>query len=299
MLLALVTATYAKDVRRFSVLRHSIERFAPDVLHRVCVQTEDLALFERQFGGAKNLELIPSCDLLPETLEAWRRRSAGCRFRVIREVQKRVSSLGHFNGYLAQQLTKFELARRTSAQNVLIVDADTILTRPLDAIEMGTVLRRDSVPVCYSSPCSPELHATWRRNAWAAIDVHPGACPSTDGMAMPFPASPVIIDALVAHIERVWTEPWQLALVRNFKTYSEFLIYENFCRFKLDSRQVSLAEPPQDWATRYWQPPNDRDFEASLREQALSRCRFLLFQSNFKQFDYEKSLALIERYLAH
>lgn len=293
------SATYANDLRRFALLHQSLQRFAPGILHRVAVHTEDLPLFKRHFGQPADTEFIPTAELLHAELEIARRRHATlANFALARKAYKLLTPLGHFNGYLAQQLTKFELARRSSARHALIIDSDTFLARPLDLPRLEGVLMRERRPVCFSAACPPDLHRTWQSNALAAIDADV-ACitESTDGICIPFPTTPVILDAMTARIEATLGDHWQRALVKAFRTFSEFLIYEKFCRYVLPASQVALEPPPAGWTNICWQRPDADNIRVALSDKALRENLFFCLQSNFKGFDYNKSYAQIESYL--
>jgi hypothetical protein len=90
--ICLVTPTHSRDLEQFSLLRRSINAFAPDYPHLAVVNTEDLPEFRNRFGSERNLEIVPSSDLLPKFLE-FRGVSRIHRRRYLRGVRDRYTPI--------------------------------------------------------------------------------------------------------------------------------------------------------------------------------------------------------------
>jgi hypothetical protein len=122
-----VTASYRRDIERFSILRESLRRFAPDYHHLVVVHSEDFALFRDRFGGEPGLELKRTSDVLPSSIERHRRKST-------RRWAKPLTRLFYgrwFSGWHFQQLTKLHALASLRYDAAAFIDSDAFLRRPI------------------------------------------------------------------------------------------------------------------------------------------------------------------------
>ena len=303
---AFVSATYGRDIERFALQRRSIERFAPEIPHRVVVHDEDMRLFEKRFGNARNLELFSTVELLPANLETYRRRrDRVARVKIATQVVKRLP-MGHFKGYLAQQLTKYELARRTDVAHVLVIDSDTVLTRQMTAEVLDTLLVREQKSICFSIPASAaatDLDEPWRRewhaNALKVIGVRaePESVEITDALTVPSHASPALLGKMIAHIERLHGMDWRAVLASKFETFSEFMIYEKFCRYVLPAKEVAIECPGEEWSLQLFAGMNQSEIDRMLRENTLSNYYFFLMHSKIKGFNYASTFEMVRKHL--
>ena len=67
-----VTPTYGGDIDQFSMLRRSVNLFAPGIPHFAIVHTEDCEKFRERFREESTLEIIPTADVLPPAVELHR-----------------------------------------------------------------------------------------------------------------------------------------------------------------------------------------------------------------------------------
>ena len=70
--MCIITPTHVGDIGQFSVLRRSINLFAPGFPQIAIVNTEDFAAFRDRFAGGR-LEIVKSSDVLPRRIERRRR----------------------------------------------------------------------------------------------------------------------------------------------------------------------------------------------------------------------------------
>jgi hypothetical protein len=120
-----MTPTHVGDLRQFSLLRRSIQVFAPGIPHIAIVNTEDYRQFVDRFPNEPLLEIVKSADVLPADIER-RRRKSGPKWFTGRWLNK-----GLIKGWHAQQLMKlFALAECPYAAAVFI-DSDVFVCRPL------------------------------------------------------------------------------------------------------------------------------------------------------------------------
>lgn len=122
-----LTPSYLGDIEQFSILRRSINLFSPGLPHLVIVHTEDCAQFRKRFCDEKRLEIVATADVLPAPVELHRRKTGfkwfTGRFRHGRLLIK---------GWHAQQLAKIFALAKSPYQDVVFLDSDVFLCRPLD-----------------------------------------------------------------------------------------------------------------------------------------------------------------------
>lgn len=122
-----VTPSYVNDIDQFSMLRRSIDLFAPGVPHFAVVHTEDCARFRKRFREESGLEIIPTADVLPPEVELHRRKS-GFKWFTGRFKHGRLL----IKGWYAQQLAKIFFLAQSRYDDVVFLDSDVFLCRPLD-----------------------------------------------------------------------------------------------------------------------------------------------------------------------
>jgi hypothetical protein len=120
-----MTPTHVGDLRQFSVLRRSIQVFAPRIPHIAIVNTEDYAEFADRFHREPNLELIKTADVLPAAIER-RRRKSGPKWLTGRWLHKRL-----IKGWHAQQLMKMFALAECPYEAAAFIDSDVFICRPL------------------------------------------------------------------------------------------------------------------------------------------------------------------------
>jgi hypothetical protein len=126
--ICIVTPTYVGDAAQFTLLRRSINAFAPAFPHLAIVNSEDFAEFRERFAGESNLEIIKSADVLPRAIEYRRRRSGPKWLTAMRRVPGRL-----IKGWHAQQLMKLFVLSECSYEAVAFCDSDVLICRPIAA----------------------------------------------------------------------------------------------------------------------------------------------------------------------
>jgi hypothetical protein len=120
-----MTPTHVGDLRQFSVLRRSIQVFAPGIPHIAIVNTEDCAEFADRFHREPLLEIVRTADVLPSAIER-RRRKSGLKWFTGRWLHKRL-----IKGWHAQQLMKMFALAECPYEAVAFIDSDVFICRPL------------------------------------------------------------------------------------------------------------------------------------------------------------------------
>jgi hypothetical protein len=120
-----MTPTHIRDIRQFTLLRRSIQLFAPDFPHIAIVNTEDHGEFAKRFQGDPRLQIVRSADVLPAELER-RRRKSGLKWFTGRWLNKR-----QIRGWHAQQLMKLYALADCPYEAAAFIDSDVFICRPL------------------------------------------------------------------------------------------------------------------------------------------------------------------------
>jgi len=129
-----ITPTFAPDIERFALLRHSLRLFSPDILHIAYVDTEDQGVFRARFGGEPGLRIMTTADALPPTLDAQRRFWRGWRGYVADRIAWRTGLEPRtYSGWKMQQLVKLYAAAKAETEAVVFLDSDIVLCAPVPA----------------------------------------------------------------------------------------------------------------------------------------------------------------------
>lgn len=125
--ICIITPSHIGDIDQFSILRRSIELFAPDLPHIAIVSSEDCNQFRDRFGDQVNLQIVSTREVLPRSVEQRRRKSgpswlAGWPFR-----GRRIS------GWHSQQLVKLYALADCSYEAAAFFDSDVFFCRPVSA----------------------------------------------------------------------------------------------------------------------------------------------------------------------
>lgn len=123
--ICIITPSHAPDIGRFSLLRRSIELFAPDFPHIAIVNSEDCDAYRDRFGGDARLEIVRTSDVLPRSIEQ-RRRKSGLKWLTGKWLHPRL-----IKGWHAQQLMKLYALADCGYEAAAFVDSDVFFCRPL------------------------------------------------------------------------------------------------------------------------------------------------------------------------
>lgn len=178
---ALLTASYAKDIERFSLLSESIDTWLTGYTrHYVLVNDEDVPLFER-FGSDKRV-IVPASHYLPKWLWAL---PPALQFGNRRVWVSLLSSPVH--GWHIQQILKIAGVLHAPEQRVCILDSDNLFFREFD---IGQYAGAEKTPL-FVTPraisADAPLHGLWLRTNDQLLGVK----------ERPFPADDYVGNALV------------------------------------------------------------------------------------------------------
>lgn len=144
-----ITPTFAPDIERFALLRHSLNTFSPDIRHVAYVDNEDMGLFQRRFSADRNLQIVSKSEVIPPKFEAQRRFWHGWRGYVTDRIAWRTGlNLRRYSGWKLQQIVKIHAAACAATEAVVFLDSDMFLCGPVTASDYfaGTELRLLETP---------------------------------------------------------------------------------------------------------------------------------------------------------
>jgi N-acetylglucosamine malate deacetylase 2 len=120
----IITPSHIGDIEQFSILRQSLQLFAPDIPHLAIVHSEDCQTFSDRFGAQPNLHIIASADVLPPSIERRRSRRDSIWLHGIRLP-------GRLMGWYAQQLAKIFTLAHGPYEAAVFIDSDVFLCHPV------------------------------------------------------------------------------------------------------------------------------------------------------------------------
>jgi len=123
--ICMITPSHAGDIEQFSVLRRSIELFAPGFAHIALINTEDCDEFRDRFRGDTHLQIVSTSDVLPRSTEQRRRKSAP-RWSTAKWLRERL-----IKGLHAQQLVKLYALADCHYEAAAFIDSHVLICRPL------------------------------------------------------------------------------------------------------------------------------------------------------------------------
>jgi hypothetical protein len=122
--ICIITPSHIGDIQQFSLLRRSIQMFAPHLQHVAIVNSEDCKEFRARFGAESQLEIVRTADVLPSSIER-RRRKSGPRWRTGKWLYG-----PRIKGWKAQQLMKLYALADCSYDAAAFIDSDVFFCRP-------------------------------------------------------------------------------------------------------------------------------------------------------------------------
>jgi hypothetical protein len=219
---ALLTASYAKDVDRFSLLSESIDTWLTGYTrHYVLVNDEDVPLFQR-FASDKRI-IVPASRYLPKWLFAL--PSALHQFTSRRVWLSLLSSPVH--GWHIQQILKIAGVLNASEQRVLILDSDNLFFREFDVARHAGAEKTPLFVTPKAISADHPLHGVWLRTIDQLLGISERSFPADDYVGNALVWDRDAVRAMTAAIKSATGTNWVLALCRK-KKFSEYLLYGNF-----------------------------------------------------------------------
>lgn len=218
---ALLTASYAKDIERFSLLSESIDTWLTGYTrHYVLVNDEDVPLFAR-FQSDKRV-IIPASRFLPKWLWALPPFLQRGSRRVWLSL---LSSPVH--GWHIQQILKIAGVLNAPEQRVCILDSDNYFFREFDIGQYAGGAKTPLFVARGAIGADAPLHAVWLRTVDRLLGVKDRAFPADDYVGNALVWDKDAVRAMTDAIKVATGTNWIVALCR-MKKFSEYLLYGNF-----------------------------------------------------------------------
>ncbi|MCA1436678.1 hypothetical protein I6F33_27410 [Bradyrhizobium sp. BRP20] len=218
---ALLTASYAKDIERFSLLSESIDTWLSGYRrHYVLVNDEDVPLFAR-FASDKRV-IVPASRYLPKWLFAL---PPALQFGSRRVWLSLLSSPVH--GWHIQQILKIAGVLNAPEQRVCILDSDNLFFREFDVSRYAGAETTPLFVTRKAIAADHPLHGLWLRTVDQLLGIKERAFPADDYVGNALVWDRDTARAMTDAIKSATGLSWVLALCRK-KKFSEYLLYGNF-----------------------------------------------------------------------
>ncbi|MCA1470624.1 hypothetical protein I6F09_22275 [Bradyrhizobium sp. IC3195] len=218
---ALLTASYAKDIERFSLLSESIDTWLSGYTrHYVLVNDEDVPLFAR-FASDKRV-IVPASRYLPKWLFAL---PPALQFGSRRVWLSLLSSPVH--GWHIQQILKIAGVLNAPEQRVCILDSDNLFFREFDVSRYAGAETTPLFVTRKAIAADHPLHGLWLRTVDQLLGIKERAFPADDYVGNALVWDRDTARAMTDAIKSATGLSWALALCRK-KKFSEYLLYGNF-----------------------------------------------------------------------
>ncbi|MDF0515674.1 DUF6492 family protein [Bradyrhizobium yuanmingense] len=218
---ALLTASYAKDIERFSLLSESIDTWLSGYTrHYVLVNDEDVPLFAR-FSSDKRV-IVPASRYLPKWLFAL---PPALQLGSRRVWLSLLSSPVH--GWHIQQILKIAGVLNAPEQRVCILDSDNLFFREFDVSRYAGAETTPLFVTRKAIAADHPLHGLWLRTVDQLLGIKERSFPADDYVGNALVWDRDTARAMTDAIKSATGLSWALALCRK-KKFSEYLLYGNF-----------------------------------------------------------------------
>ncbi|MEW6151602.1 MAG: DUF6492 family protein [Bradyrhizobium sp.] len=218
---ALLTASYAKDIERFSLLSESIDTWLSGFTrHYVLVNDEDVPLFA-PFASDRRV-IVPASRYLPKWLLAL---PPALQFGNRRIWLSLLSSPVH--GWHIQQILKIAGVLNAPEQRVCILDSDNLFFREFDVRQYAGAEKTPLFVAPKAIGADHPLHGLWLRTVDQLLGIEQRSFPADDYVGNALVWDKDTVRAMVGAIKSATGLSWALALCRK-KKFSEYLLYGNF-----------------------------------------------------------------------
>jgi hypothetical protein len=252
----IVTLSYPPDFERCRLLCDTVDRFvAGDYRHVIVVDYDDLKLFSSLRSSRRNV--LEKEALFPPWIRPTRLRVGKFRRRMWFSL-KGIP----INGWLAQQISKIAIARRSDSDIVVFADSDICFVRPfgLANITKDTKVRLERIPAAVTM--DKKSHRVWCETARRLLAVPPITYPAPDYISQLVTWRRANAESMCQAIERTTGRHWIIS-IGNARRFSEYMAYGIFVEHVAGDRAMHYFDPSPLCHT-YW------DY-APLNAQTLRR----------------------------
>ncbi|MEL6921037.1 MAG: DUF6492 family protein [Pseudomonadota bacterium] len=215
---AIITASYAPDFERCSILCETIDRHASGYeCHYILVDGPDEALFSKLQGPKR--KIMTDVEILPW----WIRRAPAALSPGGRRVWLSARTLP-LHGWHIQQIMRIAVAHQLDVDGLLYCDSDTAFLRDYDLHDMW---RGDSIRL-WRQPdgalTANDDHMLWVDHAAETFSLPDPRMVTNDYVCSFVTWNRQTVVDMCAHIERVHGKHW-LAVVGSSRKFSECMLY--------------------------------------------------------------------------
>jgi hypothetical protein len=228
---ALLTASYARDIERFALLAESIDTWLTGYTkHYVIVNDEDVPLFAR-FASDKRV-IVQVSRYLPW----WLVSAPSFLQRANRRVWLSLRS-SPVHGWHVQQIVKIAGVLAAVERRVCILDSDNLFFRAFDVGAYAGAAKAPLVVARGAVGANTPLHVLWQRTTDRLLGMPDTVLPADDYVGNALVWDRVSVQAMTDAIKTATGTSWILALCRR-KKFSEYLLYGHF----VTNSPIHLAE---------------------------------------------------------
>ena len=246
MSLAIVTPSYRNDALLFADLYQSVACMAGEsVAHYVIVPAAEVKLFAAIVDS--KCTIVPEESLYPPHYKPVRAVNRFARLLPGVPAHARIAAINtknHFRlvrGWMMQQLLKLEICRQLTDDTVVLIDSDVELVRPIyeSTFREGAHTKLYRVPGAIDSRLP--LHMEWVKVSRQLLGLPSAEFPASDYISSLCVWQPVIVRAMLEHIEQVTGLYWMDAIIGQ-PTFSEWTLYGVFAEEVLDYSDSAKTE---------------------------------------------------------
>lgn len=262
--IAVITPSYSPDAELFDDLHRSVrDHTASNTVHHVIVPARDRVKFAGHSGSRCRVWTVP--DLLPGhyvqlPVDGW--------WTNIRRPWPPV------RGWILQQAVKIAATAAMDAENVLVVDSDVVLVRPIDAAGLRENGHLRLYRVNDAVHAGMERHIRWHQVARRLLGLDPQVTLPLHDYVSPFNVwDPAVVRAMQMRISETTGMDWLRAFTAELHI-SEFVLYGVFVDEVLGARRavsyLSTSFCHNYWETKPLDEPAAEKFASEISADALA-----------------------------
>ena len=246
-----LTPTYERDLKRFTLLRESMERCDIDIPHIAVVQDEHLAQF-KAIPFQRGLTLLSTREALPPDIE--RRRTAR---GYPRKNPMHWISPKPIVGWASQQIVKLCAPSYIDCEGILCLDSDVFFVDRVDEADFFTT---DGRLHLYEKDREFTVETiTWMAQSMRALQVPLGQDPYLY-VHNPVPLSRTVLQSMQARLEEIHGKSWIEVFLENNLT--EYTTYGVYARYVNGLKGLEPVRPP--YTLNYWHEGQLQGYTDSL-----------------------------------
>lgn len=268
----LLTPVYRGDMKRFRLLRESIETCGIQLPHLAIVHTEDRSML-RSLAFQDQLTILTTADVLPGWLERRRLASKKEWWRPLRWL-----CLHPLGGWFVQMYTKMLAADYCDYETIVCIDSDMAFVRQVDASDFHSGGKTH----LYRRTAGLDVEMVeWVGRSMRFLGINPCGKEACGYTYSPLPMSRRVLQSLYNFIEQRTSQPWLESVVAQ-PWLTEYTTYGVFAEHVDHLRHVFVKEPSlAGWC---WWPADTMDIGGRLETLCSNKdVKIVGIQSNLRK----------------